>query len=315
MSIKIISLNVNGIREKSKRQTLFYWLKKQNADIYLLQETHCENNDDISKWMKEWDGNAYWSLGTNFSKGVATLFKPKLEIETENIKVDTQGRFIDITISLDELKANIFNVYAPNQPTERKQFFKNLNDMVKSATEREPETEIIIGGDFNCVMDINTDRRYKSGISKICEDCGNKELKDLMLENNLEDPWQRRYPNKKQYTYFKTNSRSASRIDFWLINKSLDPMIMKTSINQAVRSDHASIKLEIKTTLQDRGPGYWKRNNKVLQSDYFDRIFVSFWNNWKDTIHDTIHDYQTKKNGGKSPKAKLKKSVYRYQNS
>ena len=41
MCLKIISINVNGIRASTKKG-LFYWLKKQKADVICLQETKAQ---------------------------------------------------------------------------------------------------------------------------------------------------------------------------------------------------------------------------------------------------------------------------------
>lgn len=48
-----LSLNVRGLQSKVKREKVFYWLKKQSAEIYLLQETHCGNEEDAISWTKE----------------------------------------------------------------------------------------------------------------------------------------------------------------------------------------------------------------------------------------------------------------------
>ena len=40
LHFKIISLNAQGIRDFTKRKTIFNWLHKQNADIAFLQETY-----------------------------------------------------------------------------------------------------------------------------------------------------------------------------------------------------------------------------------------------------------------------------------
>lgn len=37
--LKIISLNVRGLREPKKRSDFFFWLKEKKFDICLLQET------------------------------------------------------------------------------------------------------------------------------------------------------------------------------------------------------------------------------------------------------------------------------------
>lgn len=50
---KIISLNVRGIRDQTKRRSIFTYLKDQKADFYFLQET-CSDANDESMWQSEW---------------------------------------------------------------------------------------------------------------------------------------------------------------------------------------------------------------------------------------------------------------------
>ena len=52
---KVFSLNVRGMREKTKRRSIFTYLKDQKADFYFLQETHSDANDG-SMWQSEWGG-------------------------------------------------------------------------------------------------------------------------------------------------------------------------------------------------------------------------------------------------------------------
>ena len=39
-NLKIVTLNVNGITQKLKRQNIFSYLRTLRADIVFLQETH-----------------------------------------------------------------------------------------------------------------------------------------------------------------------------------------------------------------------------------------------------------------------------------
>ena len=149
MSIKILSLNVNGLRNYKKRQTIFHWLKEQNADLYLLQETHCESTSDINNWKAEWGGECFWSVGTNFSRGVATLVKPKLDIKISSTNSDRHGRFVMLDFEIDDLKLHLFNIYSPNNATDRVKFFKDLHVFIDNVTSTQDNSEVVIGGDFN----------------------------------------------------------------------------------------------------------------------------------------------------------------------
>ena len=81
---------------------------------------------------------------------------------------------------------------------------------------------------------------------------GNKELRELLDNIDLEDIWHRRNPNTRCYSYFKPNSKIASRIDLWAIQNSLDPSVIRMSIVQAVKTDHANIILELKCSVCER---------------------------------------------------------------
>ncbi len=53
--IKIISLNVIGLRNQVKRRPIFSYLKNQKADLYCLQETVSKEEDE-KIWSAEWKG-------------------------------------------------------------------------------------------------------------------------------------------------------------------------------------------------------------------------------------------------------------------
>ena len=53
MSTSICSFNVRGLRNKTKRDQMFHWLKQKSYSISLLQETHLTVKDEHI-WKKEW---------------------------------------------------------------------------------------------------------------------------------------------------------------------------------------------------------------------------------------------------------------------
>jgi hypothetical protein len=46
-------------------------------------------------------------------------------------------------------------------------------------------------------------------------------------------------------------------------------------------SEHDGVIMTLKVSEPERGPGLWKMNNTVIQTDLFKHIFESFWNKWK----------------------------------
>ena len=102
MSLHIVSINVNGIRDSEKRKVIFHWLKIQNFDICLLQETHCGTKDEVNYWSKEWKGKSLWSNGTSSSRGVACLFKHNLDLDICHSERDPNGRFVSADVKIDD---------------------------------------------------------------------------------------------------------------------------------------------------------------------------------------------------------------------
>ena len=186
---------------------MYHWLKEQNYDLCLLQETHCESEDDILTWSKEWEGKVVWSNGTRASKGVAILVKPKLDIKFTTTEKDLDGRYLNVCIEIDDLKLSLVNIYAPNKIQERKLFFNSLTKKLKILRQVKNDHEVIIAGDFNCALNPQNDRRNDKGQNVTTPDGGINELQSLIIENNLEDIWRRRNPYQKRYTFFKKNQK------------------------------------------------------------------------------------------------------------
>ena len=61
----------------------------------------------------------------------------------------------------------------------------------------DPNTDTLIGGDFNCAFHSNLDRFncVSSG------DMGKVDIQQLMQQHNLEDVRRKRFPDKKEYSW------------------------------------------------------------------------------------------------------------------
>ena len=77
--LNLLSLNVRGLGNCTKKSSLFHWLGKYHDvhnKIVFLQETHVTKAKE-SRWKKVWHGKKIFANGTSNSKGVAILL-PKL---------------------------------------------------------------------------------------------------------------------------------------------------------------------------------------------------------------------------------------------
>ena len=70
--LKIATLNCNGLRDRSKRCLVFVFLRKNCADVVLLQETYSTPDVEFL-WSNEWRKISIWNSGTNNAIGIAIL--------------------------------------------------------------------------------------------------------------------------------------------------------------------------------------------------------------------------------------------------
>ena len=183
----------------------------------------------------------------------------------------------------------LINIYAPNHPLEREIFFQNtVNNLADCNNEKN------IGGDYNCTLNSHIDRgecqQVNQGITNppvnqdwikpIVADKGANVLLEMMESRGIEDIWRRRNPDMKKFTWSHTGQNVASRIDYWLIYKSLDPFAKHTHIVKTIFSDHAAIVLCLKVSDIERGRGYWKMNNQIIATKRFQECFENWWREW-----------------------------------
>lgn len=263
--LSIASCNISGLNDATKRKSVFTWLRSQNYDIVMLQETHCHLKRDEYRWSREWDGQSLWSRGTNRSRGVAVLFNRRCRYDVRNVKIDGNGRYIYFDLHIEDSTYKMVNIYAPNDNYERVKFIANINNWL------DPNIDTLIGGDFNCALNSVIDRSNCVN----SEDIGKIDVQHLIQQHNLVDVWRRRFPYKRAYSWQRGNK--ASRIDYWLVSTCLDSQIEHVGYRQCAMSDHKLVELTMRTSDTPHGCGIWKMNIQVIQSKLFKDCFTNFW--------------------------------------
>ena len=122
----VISLNVRGLRNRVKRRSIFCFLKDQKCDVFFLQETYSEPNDE-NTWQSEWGGDMFFSHGSIHSRGVCILLNPSMNCIVKNIHKDQTGRIISIDLNFNAKNFSFCNVYAPNDLRKQQEFLHSLN--------------------------------------------------------------------------------------------------------------------------------------------------------------------------------------------
>lgn len=82
MALSIISLNVNGLRESSKREGLVQWLRSLpvTVDVVCLQEAHCTSDVECHSWFSSSGLSFVLSPGTRCSGGCIILYWSILQL-------------------------------------------------------------------------------------------------------------------------------------------------------------------------------------------------------------------------------------------
>ena len=251
-----LTLNVRGLKNRIKRKSIFSYLKDQNCNFYLLQETFSEPKDEAT-WRSEWGGDVFFSHGTNHSKGVCILVNPLVATTVENTYKDIDGRIIAIDVVCNEVSLSICNVYAPTSPQLQGKFLQILNEFWTSNLNI---TQLIVGGDWNVTLE-TIDKRGGTLWKQMAY---RNSVVSMMYSLDLIDIFRKLKPNTKSYSYESKFLKVKSRIDYFLIAKNLTNLVQNVGTKTAITPDHKAIKLCLKPFKSTRGPGLLNYNKKVI---------------------------------------------------
>ncbi len=263
MSLNIISHNVRGLNIAMKRKSIFNFLRRKKCHVVLLQETHASAKHE-KLWGMKWGGEAFWAHGTSSSRGVAILIDKNLSYSVSGTRVDQEGRYLMVEITINATPIVIVNVYAPNK--DDPEFFINLFAVLDSFS----DASIIIGGDFNLVLDNVLDQ---NGSKKHRNRKARESLLQYMTHYKLTDIFRHKFPTVKKFSRLQKLPAASSRLDFFLIDGSLVENVKNVDIVPGIMSDHNMATLGADINPAPRGRGYWKFNTSLLNDQrYKDKI-------------------------------------------
>lgn len=157
LTLPISTWNVKGLKDALKRSLIYLHIHR-NPGIFLFQETHIP--DTQIKCMFNKNFITHFKDGERRSKGLAmtipnnnshlTHFPPTFNNDDGNDRIQMGS------IQWFDLKILIINIYAPsgNDVNERANFF----DTVEHILNKCEEENVILAGDFNCVLDPKLDK-------------------------------------------------------------------------------------------------------------------------------------------------------------
>lgn len=259
MVLSIVVFNARGLLNREKFEMVKELCKDE--DLIILQETNWRG-DVMDDFKKRWAGEIFFNNDDGrMGRGVAILIRKGIDVKVKVIYDDGKGKSIAVEIRHEDECFVIFNLHAPNEVKEKKDFFNELRGLV------EKWKKVMMVGDFNtvfCKRDLADGMVFRA-------DEGRKELRTLMEENNLMDVWRERNEKKREFTRKQIvgNFLCQSRIDHILSTRNLDYFIEDIFYKDTVLSDHKMVSLKIDFNKKERGPGVWVLNTELLKSESY----------------------------------------------
>lgn len=233
--MRLSTWNVNGLGIPVKRKKVMTMLKNKNYDVVFLQETQM-SKEESEKLCAGWVGHVFYSIGSSKSKGVIILVSKNLQFKCLKQIKDNSGRMIIVLAEIQSQKLILANIYAPNLDDQN--VFIRLEMKLQAAGDH----AVVLGGDFNLLMDPVLDHsgavlrkvsKASVTLQRICKSLG------------LIDIWRIMNPSGRDYTFFSPVHKTYSRIDFFLISKTLSSSAMGCEIGNILISDHAWVGLDL----------------------------------------------------------------------
>ena len=144
-------------------------------------------------------------------------------------------------------------------------FFKTVFQMIE-----EMQCEfVILGGDFNVVMEPKKDRNVNK--------CYHPKARDFILQKREEfqliDIWRTQHPDERKFSWCKYDRSKKdfawSRIDYMLVSECLINCVTDSEIKPGIVSDHSMISIGLQLMGEKRGKGIWKLNEQWMENEKY----------------------------------------------
>ena len=253
--MKIATWNVNSVR--MRLPLLLEWLKEQQPDVVLLQETKCMN-DVFPRQEIEDLGYNIAVYGQKTFNGVAILAKSPIEDVTTGVPniIDEEGsqtRYIEAVVG----KVRVVSVYVPNGQEVgcdkflyKMEFLKQLHSHLESLLNYE---EIcVIGGDFNIAPTDRDVAKPENWVGDVLCSPEERQWYRAFLNLGYQDAIRLHHHDEKgPYTWWDYRSGAFEkggglRIDHLLLSPQATDIAVSSGVDRELRakekaSDHAPV--------------------------------------------------------------------------
>ena len=169
------------------------------------------------------------------------LLNPNLSCEILDRIELVSGRLQALEINIQEKLVTILNIYGPNK--HEIDIFE-IHELYISTHE---DIKLIIGRDFNTVLDIHLEKNGKLDTHKRCR----QKITDLLETYDSTDIWRDKHPTLKHFTWHSSHKPP-------IFCRLIAYIVVSCEHNFSYKSDHSIVKLTIDIISYERGPGYFK---------------------------------------------------------
>lgn len=264
--INCVMWNCSGMLSTSSAGEKINFLKisvPPSFDILILIETHHKLIEDVSVLFMF--SQNYHILHSEVDVndpygGIIVLVHKDLTVVSNTVLVT--GRVLNFKVSDSKQEYNISAVYGF---TGKKASVSKLQEWTEALRlyHSAADNNIILG-DFNFVEnDLDRTSRTRSGMNNVDASL-HKVWTDFSTSLDLSDPFRVRNPNRRMYSYIHTKDQAKSRIDRVYVNdENCNVILHYKHIPTKFLRAHRIVTFTIKKQ-NERGPGYWKMNTKIL---------------------------------------------------
>lgn len=254
-AIGVLTYNVRGLNIPTKRYTILEELRRNNAHILFLQETHITQDTNVRIYSKYFPIWYYGDSPTKRAKGVAIAIAKDIGFSLEERMVDPEGRYIFLKGQLQGIECTLANIYCPNKNAMK--YLKNILDKLILFK----KGNLILGGDFNFCMNPSLDC---TSSARGLEGYQLRMVRKKLFKCQLIDAWRIQHPGERDYSFHSPVHSMYSRIDYIMIEHRLIESVVNTSIEIMSISDHAPVILEIKLLKSQKRINMWRLNGELI---------------------------------------------------
>jgi exodeoxyribonuclease-3 len=250
-SMRIVSLNVNGIRAAA-RKGFFDWLPRQSADVFCLQEVRAQPEQITDPVYSPNRYHVFHEVADRKGySGVALLSKQEPDDIIRGFgsaEFDAEGRYIEARFG----KLSVVSVYMPSgsssedRQAAKYRFMEEFTEHMRAV--RASGREYVICGDWNIAhkeIDLRNWKSNQKNSGFLPEE--RAWLDEVFGTHGFVDAFRLVEPKPDQYTWWSNRGRAWDnnvgwRIDYQVVTPGLKDRVRKARIYKRKRfSDHAPL--------------------------------------------------------------------------